>query len=139
MNKTSFLPVMLQEKRTRFKYLLIILAVIGITIFSRTRPEIPLFIGDLLYAVMVFFIARFAFISLPFKYAALVSIAFCLIIELLQLCQSAMMISLRHTLFGKYVLGQGFLWSDIAAYIVGVSLAYTLDIRLCKPLQVRIK
>ncbi|MGO4770323.1 DUF2809 domain-containing protein [Flavobacterium sp. W22_SRS_FK3] len=34
------------------------------------------------------------------------------------------MIELRKTLFGRYVLGQGFLWSDILAYTLGIIIAF---------------
>ncbi len=34
-------------------------------------------------------------------------------------------------LFGTIVLGQGFLWSDLVSYAVGVALMAALDATLC--------
>ncbi len=80
----------------------------------------PLWIGDFLYAVMIYFLVR---IFLPFKKAFLIfliSLLICYGIEFLQLYQADWITELRKTLFGRYVLGQGFLWSDILAYTFGI-------------------
>lgn len=51
----------------------------------------------------------------------------CYCIELLQLYDAGWIVALRGTTFGRYVLGQGFLWSDIAAYTFGTMIAYYLE------------
>jgi hypothetical protein len=40
------------------------------------------------------------------------------------LYQTDWIIAVRKTLLGKYVLGQGFLWTDLAAYTFGVAFAF---------------
>lgn len=76
---------------------------------------------------MIYFLVR---IFLPTKKAfivALFSLLICYCIEFLQLYQAEWIIELRKTLFGRYVLGQGFLWSDILAYTFGVCVAFIID------------
>lgn len=81
---------------------------------------------------MIYFLIR---IFLPFKKAFpifLLSLLICYGIEFLQLYQAEWMIALRKTLFGRYVLGQGFLWSDILAYTFGTCFAFVLEISIQK-------
>ncbi|WJS92734.1 DUF2809 domain-containing protein [Flavobacterium johnsoniae] len=114
-------------KKTRIYYTLIFLSIIFLGILSRKFSFIPLWIGDFLYAVMIYFLVR---IFLPFKKAIsifLLSLLICYTIEFLQLYEEEWMIELRKTLFGRYVLGQGFLWSDILAYTFGVFSAFILE------------
>lgn len=76
---------------------------------------------------MIYFLVR---IFLPFKNAfgiALLSLLICYGIEFLQLYQGEWMIELRKTLFGRYVLGQGFLWEDILAYTLGIIVVFMTE------------
>ncbi len=76
---------------------------------------------------MIYFLVR---IFLPSKKAILIfllSLLICYAIEFLQLYQAEWIIELRKTLFGRYVLGQGFLWSDILAYTFGAFSAFILE------------
>lgn len=114
-------------KESRFSYLIIVLTVIILGIFSRKIAYIPLFIGDFLYAVMIYFGIRFLFINLNKIKAAILSLTICYCIELLQLYDAEWIIALRTTLAGRYILGQGFLWSDMLAYSFGVLIAYYME------------
>lgn len=58
---------------------------------------------------------------------ALFSLLLCYCIEFLQLYQAEWIIELRKTLFGRYVLGQGFLWSDILAYTFGIAFVFLIE------------
>jgi len=51
----------------------------------------------------------------------------CYTIEFSQLYQADWINELRKTLFGKYVLGQGFLWIDILAYTFGALAAFLVE------------
>lgn len=76
---------------------------------------------------MIYFLIR---IFLPFKKASIIfllSLITCYSIEFLQLYQGEWMVELRKTLFGRYVLGQGFLWSDIIAYTFGIITAFIVE------------
>ncbi len=57
----------------------------------------------------------------------LISLLICYTIEFSQLYQADWINEIRKTLFGRYVLGQGFLWSDILAYTFGVFAAFAVE------------
>lgn len=94
---------------------------------SRKIPQIPLIIGDFLYAVMIYLLLRIVFPDKKALYIIITSLLICYSIEFLQLYQANWMIELRKTLFGRYVLGQGFLWSDILAYTFGITIAFGVE------------
>lgn len=121
MNKTRV------NLKSRIYYFTLFLFIIFLGICSRKTTFIPLWIGDFLYAVMIYFLVR---IFLPFKNTfsiALLSLLICYSIEFLQLYQGEWMIELRKTLFGRYVIGQGFLWEDILAYTFGIITVFVFE------------
>src|SRR4051812_46220333 len=96
--------------KLRLFYLLCVLLTIVIGLLSRALTAVPLFIGDILWALMVYFIVRFLFIKKPVKFVVTWSLLFCYGIEFSQLYKAPWVGSLRHTLFGRLVLGDTFLW-----------------------------
>lgn len=54
----------------------------------------------------------------------------CWAIEIFQLYQAPWINEIRATLPGKLILGSGFLWSDMVAYVVGAALGMWIDIWL---------
>ncbi len=114
-------------KNKRFQYFINVLIVIASGIISRKISIVPLIIGDILYAVMIFFIIKMLFLNLQSIQVAIFSLTFCYLIECLQLYQSDWIIEIRKTFFGRYLLGQGFLWSDLLAYFSGTIMAILLD------------
>jgi Protein of unknown function (DUF2809) len=106
-------------------------ALICITIIlgllSRHYTAIPLFIGDVLWATNIYFIVRFLFINKTIKWVILVSLLFCYLIEFSQLYKAPWINQLRHTLFGRLVLGEVFLWGDMLSYTVGVGVAVVVE------------
>jgi hypothetical protein len=113
--------------RPRITYLILVLATIVAGLLSRHFRFIPLFIGDILWALMVYFIVRFLFIRKPVKFIVIVGLLFCYAIEFSQLYQAPWINELRHTLFGRLVLGAGFLWSDLLCYTVGVGIGIAVE------------
>ena len=101
--------------------------VILVGLLSRKVDFMPLYIGDLLYAVMIYFGIQFLNPQSKSINSAIVALLFCYCIELLQLCDAEWMIAMRNTFFGRYVLGLGFLWSDIIAYTFGIVIAYYFE------------
>lgn len=81
---------------------------------------IPLFTGDLLYALMMYFIIRFLWLHSSIRFVAFISLLICWLIEFGQLSQAGWLVSIRQNLLGRLILGQGFLWSDLIAYLAGV-------------------
>ncbi|WPO77330.1 DUF2809 domain-containing protein [Flavobacterium sp. KACC 22761] len=113
--------------KTRIQYLLLFLSVILLGILSRKISLIPLWIGDFLYAVMIYFLVRIVYFNKKATYIFILSLVICYGIEFLQLYQAPWIIELRKTLFGRYVLGQGFLWSDILAYTAGILFIFFIE------------
>ena len=114
-------------KNKRAYHFIIVLIVIVLGILSRIISILPLCIGDILYAVMIYFIMRTLFLKQKIYQVAYISLGICFLIECSQLYQAHWIIELRKTLLGHYVLGQGFLWSDLIAYIFGITIAFLLD------------
>lgn len=114
-------------KTQRIYYPITILTIILLGIFSRKIPLIPLCVGDILYAVMIYFMVRLLFLKPTKHKIALIAIIICFAIEFSQLYQADWIISIRKTTMGHYILGQGFLFSDLIAYFFGVFMAFILD------------
>ena len=111
----------------RFQYFLLTIFIVFLGVGSRKTNLFPFFIGDILYAILIYFGMRFLFIHWKLQTIFALSLSFCFLIEISQLLQFDWLISLRKTTFGKYVLGQGFLWSDLVCYTFGSILAYFTD------------
>jgi len=119
-------------KNNRLYYFLALFTTLILGILSRKISEIPLFIGDVLYAVLIYFGLRFLFIHLKTHKTFLLSLLFCFSIEILQLVQIDWLIAIRKTTLGHYILGEGFLWSDLLCYIIGSLAAFLIDWKCIK-------
>jgi len=113
--------------KTSTQYFFIICLVIILGLLSRKLDFIPLFVGDILYAVMIYYIVRFLFINFSQIKVATIAILICYTIEILQLYQASWIIEIRKNTFGHLIFGQGFLWSDILAYTLGIGISYILE------------
>ncbi|WP_310379075.1 DUF2809 domain-containing protein [Flavobacterium sp.] len=118
------------KKNTRINYFLLIFTVIILGVLSRRIHGVPLFFGDILYAIMVYFGIRFVFINSSFRNSIILALLLCFSIEFLQLYTAEWMVSIRKTTLGHYVFGQGFLWSDLVYYTLGVVFAFLADVFL---------
>ena len=120
-------------KNRRVRYFLLVCLIIILGLGSRGIPFVPLFVGDTLYSIMIFFIIQFIFIDIDIKKLFVLSLMICYVVEFSQLFQAEWLNSIRTTTLGKLVLGQGFLWSDIVAYTVGITITSLLKrIKLVK-------
>ena len=119
-------------KNTRLSYLFLIIAAIILGILSRKIDGVPTFFGDILYAVMVYFGLRMLFINNSSKITSVLALVFCFCIEFLQLYRAEWILAIRRTTLGHYVLGQGFLWSDLGYYSIGIMIAYLIDFNFIK-------
>ncbi|QEM13573.1 DUF2809 domain-containing protein [Mucilaginibacter rubeus] len=108
--------------KNRITFFILIILTIILGLLSRHFKFIPLFIGDILWASMVYFIMRFLFINKPVRFNVIAALIFCFAIEFSQLYKAPWINDLRHTLFGRLVLGEGFLWSDLLCYVIGVGI-----------------
>ena len=112
--------------KKRLPYLFVILAVVALGLLSRKLP-VPLWIGDVLWALMVYFMVRMLYIKAPFNKVVIISLLFCFGIEFSQLYQVTWINELRQTMPGRLILGQGFLWGDLLAYTIGVMIGVVVD------------
>jgi hypothetical protein len=113
--------------RRRILYFGLIVFTIIIGLSSRYFTAVPLFIGDVLWATMVYFIVRFLFIRKKITSVVLISLLFCYAIEFSQLYKAPWIDSLRHTLYGRLVLGEAFLWGDLLSYTVGIIIGVFVE------------
>ena len=119
-------------KSNRLNYIILILLVLILGILSRKILGIPLFIGDVLYAVLIYFGFRFLIMDSRKSTSLLLSLLFCFGIEILQLVQIDWLLAIRKTTLGHYILGEGFLWLDLLCYVVGTFIAFLIDKKLIK-------
>jgi signal transduction histidine kinase len=113
------------QKRITAFFLIILTIVAGL--LSRRFTTVPLWMGDLFYAEMMYFILRFIFLrKRPFIiFIACIVVCFC--IEFSQLYHSQWIDNIRATVPGHLILGRGFLWSDLIAYLAGSFVGLCLD------------
>lgn len=111
----------------RLTYFWFCISTICIGILSRQINIIPLFVGDVLYSCLIYFGFRFLFPNQRIITSSLLTLLFCFSIEFSQLYKAIWLVNLRSTLLGHYILGQGFLFTDLICYIMGAILASWID------------
>lgn len=121
-----------RHRRSRAAYAASILLVICLGLLSRSNHiPLPAFIatyaGDTLWALLVFLGFGWLFPAYSTIRVALYAAAFSLGIELSQLYHTPWLDALRTNRLAALVLGQGFLWSDLVCYAVGVTLGILLE------------
>jgi hypothetical protein len=114
-------------KRLNLKYPILVVVIIILGILSRETSFVPLSIGDLLYAMIIYFLIRIFAKKLYYLKSSIFALLFCFSIECSQLYQSNWINEIRKSTLGHYVLGQGFLWGDLAAYFTGILIAHSID------------
>jgi hypothetical protein len=117
-------------QRNRIHYFLLVCATILIGLVSRSSivPDmIYAYLGDTLYALMMFWIMAFLFPRKSVLIVAVLSLMVCFSIELSQLYQASWIVEIRKTRLGGLVLGFGFLWSDLISYFVGVVFGFLIE------------
>lgn len=120
--------------KTRLFYLFLTIITIIVALFLRKIwAYLPFFIniwiGDYLWAVMMFWASMIVFLHFDRKKVTLALIVFCWFIEASQAFHTPVLDAFRDTTMGGLLLGHGFLWSDIVAYTAGVISAYFVDKR----------
>jgi hypothetical protein len=117
--------------KSRLKYLICAILIMAIGLASRyfSTPDsfIYMHVGDVLWAMMIYFGFRFLNPRQVYKTSAWIAITFCFLIEISQLYQAEWLNAIRRTTLGGLILGFGFLWSDLVGYCVGVFLASLFD------------
>jgi len=96
--------------------------------FAIIFPEfINLYLGDALWALMVYWLVRFIKPSLKIINTSFIALIFSYSIEVSQLYHANWIDVIRKTTLGGLILGFGFLWSDMLAYSIGILIGVLLD------------
>lgn len=119
-------------KRNAFTYFSLVIIVMGLGLgsrhFSDNLPNwINLYLGDVLWALMVFFLFGLIFRGINTRWITILAFSFSYVIEISQLYHSPWIDTLRHTRLGGLVLGYGFLWSDLVSYGVGIGIGILIE------------
>ncbi|WP_166703777.1 DUF2809 domain-containing protein [Bacillus albus] len=127
----------MKTKRNRLLYALFTIVIIILGLCSRkfafALPHLlNEYLGDALWALMIFTGFGFLFPKIETKRVAFISLLFCYGIEVSQSYHAEWIDSIRATTLGGLVLGYGFLWSDIVAYTIGVGVGFLFEFLLRK-------
>ena len=114
------------KQKVRIGYLIGLALIIVSGLLSRKVDWLPEETGDALWAIMVYCLLRALFPTVRLLYIALGSLAVSYCVEFSQLIRWPWLVEFRSTTIGHLMLGQGFLWSDIVAYTIGIVLFYLL-------------
>lgn len=115
-------------QRARLTYFIFIVTTILLGLLSRHIEGAPLFIGDILWGLMVYFIVGFLFINKSIRWVSIASLLFCYAIEFSQLYQAPWINNIRHTVIGGLVLGETFVWSDLLCYTIGIGIGILVNV-----------
>lgn len=127
----------MNTKRNRLLYATFTIIVIILGLSSRKLAFVlPAllndYLGDALWALMIFIGFGFLFSKIETKKLAFISLLFCYGIELSQLYHAEWIDGIRATTLGGLVLGYGFLWNDLVAYTIGVGVGFIFEFILQK-------
>ncbi|MEZ4590823.1 MAG: DUF2809 domain-containing protein [Chloroflexota bacterium] len=118
--------------RHRIIYGIAIIITMLVGLFSRSdivpMPQfVFLYVGDGIWALLVFWLACFLRPDWPLKYRVAAALAFAYAIEFSQFYQADWLNQIRQTRLGGLVLGFSFLPSDLVAYTIGIAVGTLLD------------
>jgi len=83
--------------------------------------------GDALYAAAAFVGFALLLAGRPTRTLAILAFVSCALVEFAQLLSMPWLRDLRATTLGILLLGSGFKWPDMLAYLIGVTVAATVD------------
>ena len=112
--------------KLRIFYLSGIAVLIALGLLSRRVKFVPSACGDALWAMMVYCCFRIVLIRKPMIISAVAALITSFAIEFSQMLTPDWLVKIRSTFLGHMLLGQGFLWSDLLAYTIGIAVFYGL-------------
>lgn len=121
-----------KKQRSRRASVALILLVIALGLASRRYGQqwpygLKNHPGDALWALMIFYAWSFLRPAASTTFLAQASLLTCFVVEFSQLIQTPWLNDIRHTTWGRLVLGASFSWADLAAYTLGVAAGALLD------------
>ena len=123
----------MKSPRDRRIYTLLLLVTIALGLASRHYgasfpPFVVAYAGDTLWACAAFFTIAIVMNQTRTLFVGLLALGVSCFVEFSQLYHASWLNSVRATTVGALLLGNGFLWSDIACYAAGVVLAGIVDL-----------
>ncbi|MDO4201873.1 MAG: DUF2809 domain-containing protein [Bacteroidales bacterium] len=103
-----------------------IIVLIPLGLYSRHLKWIPKETGDALWAMMVFCLWRIILVKQSLRLVAIISLTHSFLVEFSQILRWSWLVSFRSTFIGHMMLGQGFLWTDLLAYLIGILIIFCL-------------
>ncbi len=118
--------------KNSIRYFIITIIIMFMGLLSRKfmfifPRNIAPFIGDMLWAMMVYFGFRFLFPKLNITKSLVLAFLFSFSIEISQLYQAQWINNIRNTIIGGLILGHGFLFEDLISYSIGIILGCVVD------------
>ena len=115
-----------KARKLRICYLAGIAVLIALGLLSRRVKFVPAACGDALWAMMVYCCFRIVLIRKPLVISAAAALIASFAVEFSQMLTPDWLVKIRSTFLGHMLLGQGFLWSDLLAYTIGIAVIYGL-------------
>ena len=115
-----------KARKLRICYLAGIAVLIALGLLSRRVRFVPAACGDALWAMMVYCCFRIVLIRKPMVISAAAALIASFAVEFSQMLKPDWLVKIRSTFLGHMLLGQGFLWSDLLAYTIGIAVVYGL-------------
>ena len=115
-----------KARKLRICYLSGTVVLIALGLLSRRVKFVPAACGDALWAMMVYCCFRIVLIRKPMIISAMAALITSFAIEFSQMLTPDWLVKSRSTFLGHMLLGQGFLWSDLLAYTIGIAVIYGL-------------
>lgn len=121
----------LRPQRSLLKYLPLAVLIIALGLPARLAPNLlpPWYVayaGDFLWAMLLYFVCALT-LRRSAKQTFCIALIIACLIEVSQLFHPPWLEYLRSVRPLAFVLGFSFLWSDIAAYTLGIALAAAID------------
>ena len=113
--------------KLRIKYFLLTCAIVVLGLLSRKFSFVPLWVGDVLWATMIYFILRFFYPESSVRKITLISVVISYAIEFSQLYKAPWIDNMRHTFLGRMILGETFFWGDLVSYTAGILIGIAID------------
>ena len=115
-----------KARKLRICYLSGTVVLIALGLLSRRVKFVPSACGDALWAMMVYCCFRIVLIRKPMIISAVAALIASFAVEFSQMLTPDWLVKIRSTFLGHMLLGQGFLWSDLLAYTIGIAVIYGL-------------
>ena len=110
----------------RLYYCIAVIGLIILGLLSRRFENIPEACGDAIWAMMVFCCWRIVLTRRKLTTVAITAFITSYAVEFSQILSSDCLLKIRSTFIGHMLLGQGFLWTDLIAYTIGIIIIYII-------------